>query len=54
MIPEIGRIVMIKDGLVFADGPKRELLTSERMSALFDVPLTIQVVGGYYTLSSRY
>lgn len=54
VIPEIGRIVMIKDGLVFADGPKRELLTSERMSALFDVPLTVQEAGGYYTLSSRY
>lgn len=54
VIPEIDRIVMIKDGLVFADGTKERLLTSERMSSLFDVPLTVEETDGYYTLLSRY
>ncbi len=54
VIPEIGRIVMIKDGLVFDDGAKKDLLTSERMSELFDVPLTVEEQAGYYTLLSRY
>lgn len=54
VIPEIERIVMIKNGLVFADGAKERLLTSEHLSALFDVPLTVEESGGYYTLLSRY
>ena len=54
VIPEIERIVMIKNGLVFADGAKERLLTSEHLSALFDVPLTVEESGGYYTLMSRY
>lgn len=54
VIPEIGRIVMIKGGLVFADGAKEDLLTSERMTQLFDVPLTVEEEAGYYTLLSRY
>lgn len=54
VIPEIDRIVMIKNGLVFADGAKERLLTSEHLSTLFDVPLTVEESGGYYTLLSRY
>lgn len=54
VIPEIERIVMIKNGLVFADGAKERLLTSDHLSALFDVPLTVEESGGYYTLLSRY
>jgi iron complex transport system ATP-binding protein len=42
IIPEIDRVVMLRDGRIFADGPKRDVLTSERLSALFglDVELT--------------
>jgi iron complex transport system ATP-binding protein len=54
VIPEISRLVMIKDGLVFADGPKDELMTSARMSALFDVPMEVRQEDGYYQLVARY
>lgn len=54
IIPEIGRLVMIKDGVVFADGPKEELLTSRQMSALFDVPMEVRGENGYYSLVSAY
>lgn len=54
IIPEVGRLVMIKDGVVFADGPKVELMTSEQMSALFDVPMEVREENGYYQLVSRY
>lgn len=54
VIPEINRLVLIKNGRVFGDGAKRELLTSTHMSALFDVPLEVVESGGYYALSSRY
>jgi iron complex transport system ATP-binding protein len=36
---EIGRVVMVKEGKVFADGGREEMLTSSRLSALFDCPL---------------
>lgn len=37
--PEIGRVVMLKGGKVFADGVKRQLLRSESLSELYDLPL---------------
>ena len=40
IVPEITRIVHIKDGLVYADGPREKLLTPEALSALFDIPTT--------------
>ena len=54
IIPEIKRLVLIKEGKMFDDGPKTELLTSERMTALFDVPLEVAQSGDYYTLVARY
>lgn len=41
VIPEIKRIVLLKDGEVFADDRKQDVLTDATMSALFDVPLRI-------------
>lgn len=41
IVPEIERLVLLKDGAVIADGPKRELLTDESMTSLFDVPLHV-------------
>jgi iron complex transport system ATP-binding protein len=42
IIPEIDRILMMKDGRIVADGPKSELLTAARLGDLFhtDVCLT--------------
>lgn len=37
--PEIERVVMLKDGRVFADGPKKEVLTDRRLSRLFGLRL---------------
>lgn len=54
IIPEIDRVVMIKEGRVFADQPKAQALTSEKMSELFDVPLRILSQDGYYSLVSEY
>ena len=54
IIPEIGRVLLIKDAEVFADGPKEELLTSEVMSSLFDVPLVVGESGGWYSLRGSF
>lgn len=42
VIPEIERVVLLKDGRLYADGPKNRLLSDEVMSALFDVPLHVR------------
>lgn len=54
IIPEITRLILIKDGKIFADGPKEELLDSKAISNLFDVPVKINCEQGYYSLVSPY
>lgn len=46
--PFIDRVVFIQHGKLIADGPKAELLTSERLSRLFDAPLHLVEHQGYY------
>ncbi len=48
IIPEIERVVLLKQGAVFADGPKTEVLTPRSLSALFGVPLEVACSGGIY------
>ena len=61
VVPEIKRIVLLKEGKVFADGPKDELLCDETMSELFEVPLHVRretgLSGGaeeYFSLVGTY
>ena len=51
VLPEIGRVILLRDGRVFADGPKNEILTTERLSALFGLPVEVARRDGYYHLS---
>ena len=37
VVPEIGRVLMMREGRVVADGARAELLTAERLSELFGV-----------------
>jgi iron complex transport system ATP-binding protein len=50
IIPEIDRVIMLKAGRVFADGPKSEVLTSERLSALFGIDVRVDSRNGAYRL----
>ncbi len=50
IIPEIGRVILLKDGRVFADGEKLDLLTTECLGALFGVPVQLGRRDGYYHL----
>ena len=50
IVPEVTRVVMLKDGEVFRDGPKRELLTGEALSALYNVPAAVEERNGWYRL----
>lgn len=48
IIPEIRRVVLMKDGKVVKDGPKDKLLTAKNLSELFSVDLEIREKNGYY------
>ena len=48
IIPEISRVVMIRDGRIFGDGVKNTLLTDEKIGGLFSVPVHVQEENGWY------
>ena len=48
IIPEINRVVLMKNGQIFRDGPKRKILTSLSLSELFGVPIEVIQRDGYY------
>jgi iron complex transport system ATP-binding protein len=50
ILPETSRVVFLKNGRIFADGAKEELLTSASLSRLFDAPLEVVRRDGYFYL----
>ena len=52
IIPEIERVMLLRRGGLFADGPKCEVLTSDNLSELFAMPVEVLRKGGYYHLMS--
>lgn len=50
IVPEIDRVILLQQGRILADGPKREILTSERLSELYGTPLEISERDGWYRL----
>jgi iron complex transport system ATP-binding protein len=48
IIPEIGRILMMKDGRIVADGSKTDLLTAERLSDLFKTDVRLTARDGFH------
>jgi iron complex transport system ATP-binding protein len=50
IIPEIERVVLLKNGRVVADGRKETVLTGESLSALFGVPVKLFRDGDYFHL----
>jgi iron complex transport system ATP-binding protein len=51
IIPEIDRVVLLREGRIVSDGSKQDVLTSGRLSALFGVDIQITRRDGYYSLS---
>lgn len=41
ILPEIDRIILMRDGRIVGDGPREELLTEFRLSELFHAPVRI-------------
>ena len=48
ILPEIGRVVLMSGGKVFADGPKQGILTTENLTALFGAPVEVRQAKDYY------
>lgn len=50
IIPEIGRVICLKEGRVFRDGPKAEVLRPETLSELFGVALEVNAYDGHFVM----
>jgi iron complex transport system ATP-binding protein len=48
IIPEINRVILIKEGKIIKDGNKRDILTDTNLSELFSLPVNVLEKGGYY------
>ena len=53
LIPEIGRVILMKGGRIVADGTPRQVLTSGAMSRLFGARLRVRRRRGSYDLVAR-
>lgn len=47
IIPEIERVVLLREGRLIADGPKEEILTAGRLSSLFNAKIELARRDGY-------
>jgi len=48
IIPEIGRVILMKNGRFVEDGRKEDLLTDQHIGRLFEVPVHVKEEDGYY------
>jgi iron complex transport system ATP-binding protein len=47
IIPEIERVVLLREGRVIADGPKKQILTAGQLSSLFNTKIELARRDGY-------
>lgn len=52
VVPEIARVIFMRDGRIVGDGGKAELLTAGRLESLFGCPVRITEHEGHYHLVS--
>ena len=48
IVPEIGRVILLRGGRVYRDGPKESVLTGEALSELFATDLDLVRRDGYF------
>lgn len=48
IIPEINRVVLIREGKIFRDGKKGDILTDANLSELLSLPVRVLEKGGFY------
>jgi iron complex transport system ATP-binding protein len=47
IVPEISRVVLLREGRVLQEGPKSQVLTAASLSELFGLPVVLDQAGGY-------
>jgi iron complex transport system ATP-binding protein len=47
IVPEISRVVLLREGKVLADGPREEVMTAANLTATFGVPIVLEGDGPY-------
>jgi iron complex transport system ATP-binding protein len=48
IIPEIGRVILLREGRIAGDGAKRDMLTERHLSEAFDGRMKVEQSEGYY------
>lgn len=48
IIPEIGRVILLRNGRVSSDGAKADVLTSQHLGHAFGAPVLVEQAGGYF------
>jgi iron complex transport system ATP-binding protein len=51
IVPEIGRVICLKNGRIVDDGPATEILTSETLTSLFEIPVAVHRLNQTYHLA---
>ncbi len=48
IVPEIERVILLKQGRILASGAKRSILTTDHLSDFFDSPVALDETEGYF------
>jgi iron complex transport system ATP-binding protein len=48
IVPEIERVILLRQGRIVADGPTARILTAARLSDLFELPIRVEQTSGYH------
>ena len=51
IIPEIERVILLRDGQILADGPKGQVLNEDNLRTLFAVDVRLHQHDGFFHLS---
>jgi iron complex transport system ATP-binding protein len=46
--PEINRVILLQEGKLIGDGSKQEMLTSQKLTRLYGVPVELHCADGFY------
>lgn len=50
IVPEIERVILLRQGKIIADGSKRDILSSGHLSDLFETPIRVVESNGFYQI----
>jgi iron complex transport system ATP-binding protein len=52
IIPEIDRFIFLKEGKIFADGKRKEIFNSEKLSSLFGIKVNLIKTNEFYNINA--